>query len=95
MDEATIAGDLNQALNEASGSIHFHEHFNLVGDTLVIEYHFKTLPEKIDLERMRRVFDKVDALYWSGQHGHSTLSIDGLVQGEKVSVYISLRKETA
>jgi hypothetical protein len=93
MDEATIAGELNLALNEASGSIHFHEHFNLLGDTLVLEYHFKTLPEKIDLERLRAVFERVDALYWSGQHGHSTISMDGVVQGEKVSVLISLKKE--
>ena len=95
MDEAIIAGALNQALTEASGSVHFHEHFNLVGDTLIIEYHFKTLPEKIDLEWMRSCFDKVEAFSWNGQQGHSMVSIDGMVQGEKVTVYISLRKETA
>jgi hypothetical protein len=93
MDEAAIAGGLNQALTEASGSVHFREHFNLVGDTLVIEYHFTTLPAKLDLERLRAAFEKVDAMFWSGHHGHSTVSLDGTVDGEKVSVLVSLRRE--
>ena len=94
MDEASIAGNLNQAVTEASGSVHFHEHFNLLGDRVVLEYHFTQLPDRINLERIRAAFEKVEALYWSRQHGHETINLDGLIVGEKVSLFISLRKES-
>jgi hypothetical protein len=94
MDDATIAGGLNQALTEASGSVHFREHFNEVGDRLVIEYHFTELPNKIDLARLAAVFEQLDALYWSNRHPHSVVSIDGAIGGRKVSVEVSLTRES-
>jgi hypothetical protein len=94
MDDATIAGSLNQTLTEASGNVHFREHFNEVGDTLVIEYHFTALPDEIDLGRLTAAFEQLDALYWTNRHSQSTVNIDGVIGGRKVSVEVSLRKES-
>ena len=93
MDDATIAGNLNQTLRQASASVHFREHFNELGDTLVIEYHFTVLPEKIDLSRFLVGFDTLNNLYWTNHHSHSTLNAEGIIGARKVSVELSLRKE--
>jgi hypothetical protein len=93
MDDATIAGGLNEALTEAGGSAHFVEHFNEFGDTLVIEYHFTALPERLDLGRLLAAFDRVAATYWTNQHRHGAVNIDGEIGARKVSVVVSLRKE--
>jgi|SRR6516164_4070148 hypothetical protein len=95
MDEATIASGVNQALTEASGSIHFRERLNELGDTLVLEYHFTHLPERIDLMRLTAALDKVQGLVWSEHHGESRLILDGVVGDKRVTVFISLRKEAS
>ena len=94
MDDAMIAGNLNQTLTEASGSVHFREHFNEVGDALVIEYHFTALPNKIDLARLTAAFEQLDALYWTNRQSHSTVNLEGVIGGRKVSIEVSLRKES-
>ena len=94
MDDATIAGTLNQALVEASGSVHFREHFNEIGEILVIEYHFTKLPEKVDLRRLYATFPTVEAVYWRSHDDRNTVSIDGSFGVRKVSVEISLRQES-
>ncbi len=94
MDDALIAGNLNQALTEASSSVHFREHFNEVGDRLVIAYHFTALPDKIDLKRLSAVFEQLDALYWTNRHPHSAINIDGAIDERKVSVEVSLKRES-
>ena len=94
MDDATIAGGLNQTLTEASGSVHFREHFNEVGDRLVIEYHFTALPNQIDLGRLTAAFEHLDALYWTNRHPHSTLNLEGVIGGRKASVEVSLQKQS-
>jgi hypothetical protein len=93
MDDATIAGNLNQALSQASGSVHFREHFSELGDLLLIEYHFTVLPEKIDLSHFLVGFDTLNKLYWTNHHSHSTLNVEGAIGTRKVSVELSLRKE--
>jgi hypothetical protein len=93
MDDVTIAGDMNLALIEAGGSARFVEHFNAVGDTLVLEYHFSALPVRLDLGRLLAAFDRVGATYWTHHAGHSAINIDGAIAGRKVSVVVSLRKE--
>jgi hypothetical protein len=94
MDDATIAGNLNQTLRQASASVHFREHFNELGDTLVIEYHFTVLPEKIDLARLTVAFDTLNALYWTNRPGRNAFNIEGAIGERKVSVEVILQKES-
>jgi hypothetical protein len=93
MDRAAIAGGINQALTEASGSIHFREQFSELGDALILEYHFTRLPAKIDLWRIAAAFSRVEALSWSDHHGESRLNLDGVIDDQRVTVFISLKKD--
>jgi hypothetical protein len=92
MDPAAIASGVNQALTEASGSSHFREHYEEVGDALVLEYHFFKIPEKIDLWRLAAALERVEGMAWSVHHGEHRLTLDGAAGGRKVAVFVSLRK---
>ena len=96
MDESRIAdvvGRMSRALLEATRAnpLTINSTHHLADGSLVIEYRFDPLPDRIDLRRMGQVFSQVVGLEWVGLDGDDSLAIRGLMDGDEISVYISLR----